>query len=127
MTDNLFKEDEATKAMILEISSLMQVKADIVRNVWQFTVLSMMLRVAETDENKLTRLVLPYIGSIGIKNNGTIATTKGMEQDLDVFMSLSENFKNMFNKCQGGNYADLSEYVQKKFLDPVINNILVSQ
>lgn len=109
--------------MILEISSLFGVKADIVRQVWQYTVFSMMLKVAEADETKLTRLVLPYIGTIGIKNNGTIASSKGVEPDLDAFLSLSDTFKNLFSKSQDGNYGELSSYIQKKFLEPVISNI----
>lgn len=123
MADNIFKEDEDTKKMILEISSLFGVKADIVRQVWQYTVFSMMLKVAEADETKLTRLVLPYIGTIGIKNNGTIASSKGVEPDLDAFLSLSDTFKNLFSKSQDGNYGELSSYIQKKFLEPVISNI----
>lgn len=123
MIDNIFKEDEDTKSMILEISSLFGVKADIVRQVWQYTVFSIMLRVAEADETKLTRVKIPYIGNMGIKNLGMITTPKGVEPDLDVFISLSDTFKNLFLKSQGGDYGELSNYVQKKFIEPVIENL----
>jgi hypothetical protein len=123
MVDNIFKEDEDTKSMILEISSLFGVKADIVRQVWQYTVFSIMLRVAEADETKLTRVKIPYIGNMGIKNLGMITTPKGVEPDLDVFISLSDTFKNLFLKSQGGDYGELSNYVQKKFIEPVIENL----
>lgn len=123
MVDNIFKEDEDTKKMILEISSLFGVKADIVRQVWQYTIFSIMLRVAEADETKITRVKLPYIGSMGIKNLGMITTPKGVEPDLDVFISLSDTFKNLFMKTQGGDYGELSNYVQKKFIEPLIENI----
>ena len=123
MVDNIFKEDEDTKSMILEISSLFGVKADIVRQVWQYTVFSIMLRVAEADETKLTRGKIPYIGNMGIKNLGMITTPKGVEPDLDVFISLSDTFKNLFLKSQGGDYGELSNYVQKKFIEPVIENL----
>jgi hypothetical protein len=123
MVDNIFKEDEDTKSMILEISSLFGVKADIVRQVWQYTVFSIMLRVAEADETKITRVKIPYIGNMGIKNLGMITTPKGVEPDLDVFISLSDTFKNLFLKSQGGDYGELSNYVQKKFIEPVIENL----
>ena len=123
MVDNIFKEDEDTKKMILEISSLFGVKADIVRQVWQYTIFSIMLRVAEADETKITRVKLPYIGSMGIKNLGMITTPKGVEPDLDVFIALSDTFKNLFMKTQGGGYGELSNYVQKKFIEPLIENI----
>jgi hypothetical protein len=123
MVDNIFKEDEDTKSMILEISSLFGVMADIVRQVWQYTVFSIMLRVAEADETKLTRVKIPYIGNMGIKNLGMITTPKGVEPDLDVFISLSDTFKNLFLKSQGGDYGELSNYVQKKFIEPVIENL----
>lgn len=123
MVDNIFKEDEDTKKMILEISSLFGVKADIVRQVWQYTIFSIMLRVAEADETKLTRVKLPYIGNMGIKNLGMITTPKGVEPDLDVFISLSDTFKNLFMKTQGGDYGELSNYVQKKFIEPLMENI----
>lgn len=123
MTDNIFKEDEETKKMISEISSLFGVKTDIVRQVWQYTVFSIMLRVADTDETRLTRFTLPYIGNIGIKNNGILTTPKGVEPDLDVFISLNDTFKNLYMKSKGGDYGELSNYVQKKFIEPLINNI----
>ena len=123
MVDNIFKEDEDTKKMILEISSLFGVKADIVRQVWQYTIFSIMLRVAEADETKLTRVKLPYIGNMGIKNLGMITTPQGVEPDLDVFISLSDTFKNLFMKTQGGDYGELSNYVQKKFIEPLMENI----
>lgn len=123
MAENIFKEDEETKAMLLEISSLFGVKVEIVRQVWQFTVISIMLRVAETDVNRLTRFILPYIGTVGIKNNGTLATNKGIEPDLDVFLNLSDTFKNLLFKSQDGNYKDLSNYIQKKYIDSTVNNI----
>lgn len=123
MVDNIFKEDEDTKKMILEISSLFGVKADIVRQVWQYTIFSIMLRVAEADETKITRVKLPYIGSMGIKNLGMITTPKGVEPDLDVFIAISDTFKNLFMKTQGGDYGELSNYVQKKFIEPLIENI----
>ena len=123
MVDNIFKEDEDTKSMILEISSLFGVKADIVRQVWQYTVFSIMLRVAEADVTKLTRVKIPYIGNMGIENLGMITTPKGVEPDLDVFISLSDTFKNLFLKSQGGDYGELSNYVQKKFIEPVIENL----
>jgi hypothetical protein len=123
MADNIFKEDEDTKKMILEISSLFGVKSDIVRQVWQYTVFSIMLRVAESDDTKLTRIKLPYIGSIGIKTLGMVTTPKGVEPELDVFVSLSDTFKNLFMKSQNGNYGELSNYVQKKFIEPVVENI----
>ena len=123
MVDNIFKEDEDTKKMILEISSLFGGKADIVRQVWQYTIFSIMLRVAEADETKITRVKLPYIGSMGIKNLGMITTPKGVEPDLDVFIALSDTFKNLFMKTQGGDYGELSNYVQKKFIEPLIENI----
>ena len=123
MVDNIFKEDEDTKKMILEISSLFGVKADIARQVWQYTIFRIMLRVAEADETKITRVKLPYIGNMGIKNLGMITTPKGVEPDLDVFISLSDTFKNLFMKTQGGDYGELSNYVQKKFIEPLIENI----
>ena len=123
MVDNIFKEDEDTKKMILEILSLFGVKADIVRQVWQYTIFSIMLRVAEADETKLTRVKLPYIGNMGIKNLGMVTTPKGVEPDLDVFISLSDTFKNLFMKTQGGDYGELSNYVQKKFIEPLMENI----
>ena len=82
-----------------------------------------MLRVAEADETKITRVKLPYIGSMGIKNLGMITTPKGVEPDLDVFIALSDTFKNLFMKTQGGDYGELSNYVQKKFIEPLIENI----
>lgn len=123
MTDNIFKEDDATKEMIQKISSLFGVKADIVRQVWQFTIFTLLLDNVENDGTRLSRFVLPYLGTIGVKNNGTFATAKGVEPDLDVFVNLSDQFKQLFAKTQNGNYGDLSNYVQKKFLEPVLDNI----
>jgi hypothetical protein len=52
-----------------------------------------------------------------------VTTPKGVEPDLDVFISLSDTFKNLFMKTQGGDYGELSNYVQKKFIAPLMENI----
>lgn len=126
MLNNLFREDEDTRGMLSEISSLFGVKVDIVRQVWQFTVFTMLLKIASADESKLTRFTIPYIGSMGLKYNGTIATSKGVEPDLDVFVSLSDAFKNALSKAQNGNYAELSNYIQTKYIEPILDSISIS-
>lgn len=121
--NNIFKEDDATKQMLREISSLCGYKSDVVKTVWQYTIISIMLRVAEADETKLTRFNIPYIGNVCIKKNGTIATPNGIEPDLEPWLFLSDTFKSLLTNCQGGNYGDLASFIQKDFIEPVLENI----
>lgn len=121
--NNIFKEDDSTKQMLREISTLCGYKSDVVKTVWQFTVISIMLRVAEADPTKLTRFNIPYIGNVAIKNNGTIATQNGIEPDMEPWLFLSDSFKNLLTNCQGGNYGELASYIQKDFIDVVLENI----
>lgn len=122
MANKLFNTDSDTKAMLQEISSAFGVKQDVVKHVWEFTVFSMLLRVAEKDEG-LVRLTIPYIGSIGLKCDDIEMKDNKAVPELQAFLSLSDNFKDLYQKVRNGFYGELSDYLQDNYIDKVIDNI----
>lgn len=119
----LFKTDQQTKDMLQEISATFGVKYSIVEEVWQYTVFSMLLRVADK-ENGLIRITLPYIGTLGLRDKGSVMSNNGsISSDIEAFASLSDSFKDMFQKVRNGSYGELSDYLKANYIDKTIDNI----
>lgn|SRR5574344_267526 len=123
MSNKLFEQDEDTKKMLQEISATFGVKSEIVKECWEYTIFVMLLNIA-SNEKGIINLKVPYIGTIGLRNNGTMVDEKGEAvPDIESFISISDNFKKLFQKVQHGSYADLSNYLQHKYIEPIVDNI----
>lgn len=120
--NNLFIMDSQTKEMLQEISATFGVKSSIVESVWQYTIFTMLLKIADKEDG-MTKLVIPYIGSIGIRNNGSIMKDGKLMPDLESFVAVSDSFKEMFQKVRNGSFAELSEYIKTNYIDSVIESI----
>lgn len=118
-----FEIDQPTKQALAEISATFGVKYEIVKEVWEYTIFSMMLGVAEKPDGRV-RINVPFIGSIGIKNRGETVREDGkLEPDLEAFVALSDSFKRLWTKVSKGSFEELSEYQQKVFISKVVDNM----
>ena len=122
MANKLFSVDSDTKEALQSISSAMGAKQDIVKASWEYTIFSMLMKVAEKDDGPI-RLTIPYIGNICIINKGNKIKDNKSIPDLEAWLSLSDNFKELYQKCRNGFYGDLSDYMDQNYIDRVIDNI----
>lgn len=122
MANKLFSLDSDSKETLQLISSAMGTKQDIVKSAWEYTVFSMLMKIADKDEGPI-RLTIPYIGNICIINKGTKTKDNKALPDLEAWLSLSDGFKELYQKCRNGFYGELSDYMDQNYIDKVIDNL----
>lgn len=118
-----FDMDADTKQMLQEISATMGVKSEIVREVWEFTIFTILLKVAENPD-KAQHINIPYFGHILLRNNGMVKDENGNETlDLNPLVAVSDNFKNLYTRAIKEQYNLLSEYLEDKYIKPVLDEL----
>lgn len=114
--------DKETKDLLYDVSSLFGVKTDIVKDVWEFTLIALLLRAADS-KSTIKRINIPYIGSIGLKYLGErIGDSDKVEADYEVFVSISDFFKNCLNSIKNNENDEIIELAQEK-IRKLANNI----
>lgn len=118
-----FEIDNETKQMIQEISATFGVKSEIIREVWEFTIFTILLKVAENPD-KAQAVNIPFFGHIRLKDNGIIKESDGTEyHDIQPIVALSDSFKKLYINTLKNQYGELSDYLEEKYIKPVINEI----
>lgn len=118
-----FDMDSETKQMLSEISATMGVKNEIVKEVWEFTLFTILLKVADNPEGP-QRISIPYFGHFLLRDKGITTDENGEAyHDIDTLVALSDNFKNLYLKATKGQFDELSEFLQENYIKPVIQEI----
>ena len=118
-----FETDQETRLILAEVSALLGIKAEVVKEVWEFTILSLLLKVADKPDNNSYSVSIPYIGRILLRKSIARADDGSKKLDVDPFISLSDKFKKLFYKVINGKYAELSEFVENAYLKKTILEI----
>lgn len=119
----LFEYDKDTKDIVLDISALFGVKSEVVKQVWEMTVLAMLLKTSDFEDSKTVRLKIPFIGNMLLRDKGSVIENGKCTPDIECFVSLDENFKQLFDRARYNDFDNLSEYVQDKYLSDIIDKI----
>ena len=119
------KLDEETRHTIEEISALSGIQRDVIREVWEFTLIRWIEQITR-DPTKLNNLQIPFLGTVGVRyvddqlgENGDIETT------VDSFASLSPFFKKVIGEVYDGKQNVITELLELK-IDNAISNIIDS-
>ena len=119
------KLDEETRHTIEEISALSGIQRDVIREVWEFTLIRWIEQITR-DPTKLNSLQVPFLGTIGVRyvddqlgENGDIETT------VDAYASLSPFFKKVIGEVYDGKQNVITELLELK-IDNAISNIIDS-
>ena len=106
--------DKEIKDLLDDVSSLFGVKSDIVKDIWEFTLIALLLRVAD-NKSIIKRVNIPYIGSIGLKYLGErIGDSDKVEADYEVFVSINDFFKNCLKSIKNNENDEIVEMIQGK-------------
>lgn len=106
--------DKETKELLEDISSLFGVKPDIVKDVWEYTVITWLLKMSDSEAN-LKRIRIPYVGSIGLRFTGEkIGSEDKIEADYDAFVAINSNFKDTLKAIKNNSSDELTALIQNK-------------
>lgn len=116
--------DKNSKDICDKISSLMGIKADVVKDVWEMTLLTWLLDISE-QQGKVKRISVPYLGSIGVRMSGESLDNSNSKitASYDVFTALNDQFKELLKNVSNNDISEVSELLQDK-INNVINNIV---
>jgi len=113
------KLDEENRRLIEEISALSGIQRDVVREVWEFTLLRWIELLTKNPE-KLQTLVIPFLGSVGVKYTGDTLTTEGvLETQAQAFISLSPLFKKILGEVYDEKSNLITDILEKKINDSI--------
>lgn len=118
-----FDLDADTKQMLQEISATFGVKNEIVKEVWEFTLFTILLKIAGNPD-KRQRINIPYLGHLLLRDEGIKQDEDGNAyHDISTLIALSDNFKNLYTKVCKGQFDELSEYLDENYIKPVLDEI----
>lgn len=116
------KQDDETRHTIEEISALSGIQRDVIREVWEFTLIQWVEKLTR-EPTKLNNLQVPFLGTVGVRYvedqlgmDGTIETT------VDSYVSLSPFFKKLIGEVYDGKQNIITELLELK-IDNAISNI----
>jgi hypothetical protein len=118
----LFNVDPDTKKVLNDVATLFGVKTDIVRDVWEYTVFSMVLNLLDS-EHKTRHVTLPFIGRLALRYEGQEMKDGLLDDDVKGFVLLSQSFKELVSDVFTGDKTVLADYIKKKHLDRVIDDV----
>jgi hypothetical protein len=112
------KLDESTKHLVEEISALSGIQRDVIREVWEFTLIRWVEQIT-TSPKKLTTLMVPFLGNVAVRCTG-----EGLQEDgpqIDAFVSLSSLFQQIIGGINEDKTSILNDILQKKIDSAVVS------
>lgn len=117
------KIDKETKHLIEEISALSGIQRDVVREVWEFTLIRWIEQITN-DPEKLQNLIIPFLGSVGVRYTGDVLKDDGsLETQADVYASLSPFFRSVLGDVYDEKSNTIIDILGKK-IDNAISTIM---
>lgn len=114
--------DKDTKDFLMKVSALSSIKADVIKQVWEFTVASWYLQLADNPE-KMTSINIPYFGKIGIRfKNEKLKDDGNIQSEIDAWAVPSDNFSNMVGDIYNQARAPIVDFIQNELLKNTITN-----
>lgn len=112
-----------TKKIIQEIASTFGAQQDTVKKVWEYSLFTWILNWGDTSK-PFDRIEIPFVGHIDLKQNGQIMTDGKLEPDVECWVSLSDEFKQLYSKVKNNEFQELSEYLEKNYIKKIAKNIV---
>ena len=117
------KLDDDTKHLVEEISALSGIQRDIVREVWEFTLLRW-IEIVTRDPERLQTLSVPFLGQVGVRYTGDALKEDGsLETQAESFVSLSPLFLKILGDVYDEKTNLLTDILEKKIDDSVASSV----
>jgi hypothetical protein len=117
------KLDEDTKHTLEEISALSGIQRDVIREVWEFTLIRWVEQITR-DPTKLNSIQVPFLGTVGVRYiDDQLGQDGNIETNIDAFISPSPFFTKLIGEVYDGKQTVLTDMLQKK-IDGAIANVI---
>lgn len=112
-----------TKELLQEVSALFGVRSDIVKQIWDYTIITLFLKMTENPEGEHI-LQLPMIGELIVKYKNSVYVKNGTITEVESNLRLDEEFKNLIGDVYFQGNSPIIEFVQDNLIKNTIENAL---
>ena len=117
--DTLFKLDEDTKNTILEVSALSGISQNIVKEAYEYLLISWAVKLAENPD-KYASLNIPYMGTVGVKfKEDRIDVNGNLVTEVDAFIDLADPFKKLVGDVYNEEQTEIIDMLKKKIKNAI--------
>ena len=116
-TKKIFELDKDQKDFLQKVSSYCGLDRSSTQTVWEYTIYTMLMGIAENPESPYSVLQIPFMGKILFKES------KENPGEYDMFLSLNDNIKDLAKKAKQGDLKDLINYYTEKFVRGTVKNV----
>jgi hypothetical protein len=116
--------DPNLKKYLSQIATLFGVPHEIVKSVWEYTLVTYFVKISENvetegqDNKTLDMITIPYVGNLAIRTK--IDVEDENKDEIECFISLSDTFKNNVLDIKRGNISSLCDYIENKQLKDLL-------
>lgn len=113
-----------TKELLQDISSQFGLRADVIKQVWEATLVTLFLKMAENPEAE-HELQIPFIGKLKVKykNSYSVGSSGDYFTAVDSEIFLDEEFKNLVGDVYYQGNTPLIDYIQNTLIKNTLDNI----
>ena len=112
-----------TKELLQDVSSQFGLRVDVIKQVWEATLVTLFLKMAENPEAE-HELRIPFIGKLKVKYKNSCATgNSGYFTIVDSEIFLDEEFKNIVGDVYYQGNTPLIDYIQNTLIKNTLENI----
>jgi hypothetical protein len=114
LKDEILPVDITLKKYLSQIATLFGVPHEIVKSVWEYTLIMYFIKLSESpaDGKTIDTLTIPYVGNLGIRYKA--------DDDIECFISLNDSFKKEIASLKNGNASDLCDFIENKQLKDLL-------
>jgi hypothetical protein len=117
------KLDDETKHTLEEISALSGIQRDVIREVWEFTLIRWIEQITR-DPTKLNTIQVPFLGTVGVRYvDDQLGADGSIETNVDIYIAASPFFKKLIGEVYDEKHNVLTDMLQKK-IDSAIANVV---
>ena len=117
----MFDLDSDSKKTLNDVASLFGVKAEIIRDIWEYTVFAMTLNLLD-GKTKTRTITVPFVGRVVLRYDGTELVDGNLDESVKAFVVLHDSFKELVADVFGGDRTVLADFIKRKHLDRVIDD-----
>ena len=103
--------------MITKISSLCGIRQDTIKEIWQYTIFTMLLDIMEKKDAGHHTAVIPFLGKFLIKPSTEDPS------GIDSFFIMNPELKDNIRKIRAGMETGLVSFFEENFVNKMVENI----
>jgi hypothetical protein len=118
--NSIFIVDENTKQLIKEVSTLFGIKAEVVKEIFEYITFVWILNITENPD-EFTKLTIPFLGNIDIKfKKDFIGTDGSLMTEVESNLTINDTFKTMISDLHDSSLHSITDYLKENYINKLV-------